>query len=433
MRHEIMQRRRALLGIGAWGLGHVGSHIWIQGASARDKLEKQDLKIGFIPMTDCAPIVIAAVKGYFKNNGLNVQLSKEASWATVREGLIEGRLDASQTVAGMPLSVQLGVEGSKRAPMVTAVTLNRNGNSVTLSKQLAQAGVTDGTSLKRLISSGKVGKTLSGAMVIASSMYNYNLRFWLAHHGIDPDRDTRIVALPPAQLLSNLKAGNIDFFCVTEPWNSRAVAEQIGFTAVVDRDIWRGHPEKVLAVMEPWAEANPNTHRALVRAVIQACRWCDAPENQLALAEILASEAYLNTDPSYIRPALSGNYNYGGFDASGKARTEVRSVNDFFVFYRTAAPYLRSDEQATFPWRSQGMWILTQMVRWGQLQALPKDADQLLRRVYRTDIYRDVAAEMGFKAPQEDDKIETGFIDGRRFDPSDPATYLKNFEIKTRS
>jgi len=342
-------------------------------------------------------------------------------------------LDASHTVAGMPLIVQLGLEGKNSAPMVTAVTLNRNGNSVTFSKQLAQVGATDGASLKRLISSNKAGKTLTGAIVIASSMYNYSLRYWLAYHGIDPDKETRPIAIPPAQLLANLKAGNIDFFCVTEPWNSRAVAEQAGFTAVVDRDIWRGHPEKVLAVMEPWADAHPNTHRALVRSIIEACRWCDDPGNRLALAEILAAETYLNTDPTYIRPALSGNYNYGGFDLGGKTRTDVRAVSDFFVFYRTpASSYLRIDEQATFPWHSQGMWLLTQMVRWGQLPALPKDTDQLLRRVYRTDIYRDAASELGLKIPKDNYKIETGFIDGRRFDPSDPLAYLKSLEIKTR-
>ncbi len=408
----------------------LGPYIWAQGASAQNKLEKKDLTIGFIPMTDCAPLVIAALKGFFKNNGLNVQLSKEPGWAAARDGVIQGRLDATHALAGMPLSVQLGLEGTAPAPMMTAVCLSLNGNAITFSKRLGQAGVTTGPALKQYL---KTGKTLTGSMVFASSMYNYTLRYWLAHHGINPDKDLRLITLLPAQQFTNLQAGNLDFFCVTEPWNQRAVYEKIGFTVVADRDIWTGHSEKVLAVMEPWAKTNPNTHRALVQSLIQACQYCDDPKNRLEVAELIAAKPFLNAKPEYIGPALLGKYDYGGFDSSGNLIKNVKAVEDFFVFYRNAAtPYLTGNNTATYPWKSQGMWILTQMARWGQIPEIPKDAEQLLQRVYRTDVYRSAAAELGIKSPKEEYKVERGFIDKRPFDPSNPLAYLRSFDIATK-
>lgn len=404
---------------------YLGAYWGSQRASAQDKLEKKDLTLGFIPMTDCAPLVIAYLRGFFKNNGLNVQLSKEAGWAAVRDGLIQGRLDASHALAGMPLSVQLGLEGPP-APMITAVGLSLNGNAVTFSKRLGQEGVTTGPALKQYL---KTGKTLTGSMVFSSSMYNYTLRYWLAHHGINPDKDLRLVTLLPSQQFTNLQAGILDFFCVTEPWNQRAVAEGVGFTAVVDRDIWAGHIEKVLAVMEPWAKANPNTHRALVKSIIQACQYCDDPKNRQEVADLISPKPYLNANPAYATPPLLGKYDYGGFDSKGEPLKNVKPVEDFFVFYRSAAtPYLQGNNQATYPWKSQGMWILTQMVRWGQIPAFPQEAEKLLGQIYRTDVYRSAAAELGIKTPKEEYKIERGFIDKRTFDPSNPIAYLKSFK-----
>ena len=403
---------------------YLGAYLGSQSASAQEKLEKKDLTLGFIPMTDCAPLVIAHVKGFFKNNGLNVQLSKEAGWAAARDGVIQGRLDASHALAGMPLSVQLGIEGPP-APMITALCLNLNSNAITFSKRLGQEGITTGSALKQYL---KTNKTLIGSMVFASSMYNYTLRYWLAYHGIHPDKDLRLITLPPADQFRNLQEGKLDFFSVTEPWNQRAVFEGIGFTAMVDRDIWTGHCEKVLAVMEPWAKANPNTHRALVKSIIQACQYCDDSKNRLEVAKLISAEPYLKANPAYVTPPLQGKYDYGGFDSKGEPVQNIKAVEDFFVFYRNAAtPYLQGNNQATYPWKSQGMWILTQMVRWGQIPVFPKDAEKLLGQVYRNDIYRSAAAELGIKTPKEEYKIERGFIDKRTFDPSNPVAYLKSF------
>lgn len=424
-----MHRRTLIAGAAAT----LGPTLWLPKALAKGAPEKPKLKVGFIALIDCAPLVIARERGFFERHGLDVELSKEESWASVREGLITGRLDASHALAGTPLAVQLGAEGKAAAPLITAMSLDLNGNAITFSKRLWQAGVRSGADLKKIIATGKAGRTLTGAMVSASSMYNYNLCYWLAHHDIHPYRDVRLITLTPAQLIANLEAGNIDFFCVTEPWNSRAHAEGAGFTVIADRDVWGGHPEKVLAVMEPWARRHPNTHLALVKALIEACRYCDEPAHRQEVLRTLSPRTYLAAQPFLLEPALSGRLDFGGFDGEGRATASLKDVPDFVVFFKRDADYLVGNDQATFPWKSHGLWILTQMARWGQIPAIPAGANTLLDRVYRVDIYRQAAAELGLKAPAQDYKSENTFIDRRRFDPSNPVAYLDSFEIAARA
>jgi nitrate/nitrite transport system substrate-binding protein len=243
-------------------------------------LEKTDLNIGIIPLTDCAPLVIAKEKGFFEKYGLNVNISKEASWATVRDGLVQGRLDASHALCGMPMLTELGPD---KAPMRSLMMLDLNGNGMTLSKKAWDAGIRPsidyssfdefGTAYREYIKGFSEPPTF--AMVFPSSMHNYNTRYWLSAMGIDPENDVKLIVIPPPQMVENMKAGTMDGYCVGEPWNQRAVFDGVGFTATVDRDVWNGHPEKVLGTMQSWIDENPNTAKALVAAVIEACQYCD--------------------------------------------------------------------------------------------------------------------------------------------------------------
>jgi len=399
-------------------------------------LEKTDLTIGIIPLTDCAPLVIAYEKGIFKKYGLNVTISKEASWATVRDGLLQGRLDASHAVYGMPLMTELGAD---KAPMRSLMTLDRNGNAITLSKKAWDAGVRPMTDYGNFDEFGKVYREfLTGqpepsnfAVVFPSSMHNYNSRYWMSAMGIDPEKDVKMIVIPPPQMVENMKAGTMEGFCVGEPWNQRAVFDSVGFTATVDRDVWKGHPEKILATMQPWLDANPNTARALVAATIEACEYCDVPENRLEVVEIISARPYVNAKVDYAKASMTGTYNYGGFD--GKDRTA--KIPDFNLFnFIEGTGYMEKPNNANYPYTSHAAWVLTQMIRWNQIdmKEYPADADEILTKVYPYQIYEDAAKALGKEVPTERMKVEPAdvFMDGRAFDPADPAGYIKGFEIR---
>lgn len=399
-------------------------------------LEKKDLTIGIIPLTDCAPLVIAKEKGFFEKYGLNVTISREASWATVRDGLVKGRLDASHALCGMPMLTELGPD---KAPMRSLMMLDRNGNGMTLSKKAWDAGIRPlidyasfdefGAAYSKYIKGQSEPPTF--AMVFPSSMHNYNTRYWMSAMGIDPEKDVKLIVIPPPQMVENMKAGTMDGYCVGEPWNQRAVFDKAGFTATVDRDVWQGHPEKVLGTMQSWIEANPNTARALVAAAIEACQFCDVKENRLEVVEIISRRPYVNAKVDYAKASMLGTYNYGGFD--GKDRT--REIPDFNLFnYLEGLEYMKSPDNANYPWQSHGIWLLTQMIRWNQIdmKEYPADADRIIDRIYPVEIYEDVAKAMNIPLPSERIKIEPAdvFIDKREFDPSKPVEYLNGFDIR---
>jgi nitrate/nitrite transport system substrate-binding protein len=399
-------------------------------------LEKTDLTIGIIPLTDCAPLVIAKEKGFFEKYGLNVTISKEASWATVRDGLIKGRLDASHALCGMPMLTELGEE---KAPMRSLMMLDLNGNAMTLSRKAWDAGIRPlidyanfdefGAAYSKYIKGQSTPPTF--AMVFPSSMHNYNTRYWLSAMGIDPENDVKLIVIPPPQMVENMKAGTMDGYCVGEPWNQRAVFDGAGFTATVDRDVWSGHPEKVLGTMQPWIDANPNTARALVAAVLEACQFCDVQANRLEVVEIISGRPYVNAQVDYAKASMLGTYNYGGFDEQKR----IKEIPDFNLFhYLDGTSYLQKPDQANYPWRSHGVWLLTQMIRWNQidLKEYPADADTIIDRIYPVEIYEEVAKALNVPIPSDRLKVEPAdvFIDKREFDPSKPVEYLNSFEIR---
>ena len=347
-------------------------------------LERAKLKVGFIPIIDCAPIVMADELGAYERQGLEVEIRREVSWANVRDKLALGVLDASHILAPLPLALTLGID-SVSVPMINAMTLEVNGNALTLSQSLwreiedvAPEFVGRAPLEARAIAAVVAKRAAAGAppLVLASvfpySVQNYMLRLWLSSGGLDPDRDVCLTVVPPPHTVAYLSGGVIDGYCVGEPWNQQAQALGIGRIALTGPDIWKGMPEKVLGTTEAWAERHPNTLKALIKALIEACLWLDEPSNRAEAARILSSPRYLNMPAEVMSRTL---------DLPG-----------FHVFQKNAA---------NFPWRSHADWFLSQMVRWKQ--ASPDiDIKATADRVYRTDLYRAAAREMGVDCPDGD-------------------------------
>jgi nitrate/nitrite transport system ATP-binding protein len=375
---------------------------------AANGLEKINLAVGFIPLTDCAPLVVAQEKGFFQRHGLEqVELRREANWKTLETHVRQGVLDAAQMVAGMPYAMTLGFRGQEPLPMATALTLSRNGNAITLHRRFLEAGVRDVTGLKRWLNDNP-GVRPVFAMVHPASMHNLILRAWLASGGIDPDRDVDLIVIPPPQMVATLRAGTIDGYCVGEPWNSRAVREGIGTVIATDPELWNGHCEKVLGVRQDWATAHPRSHEALVSALLEACQWCDRPENREELTELLADGRYVGTDAAVLRPALVGPFDRG----RGAAEPEP----DMLRFHSGGT---------NTPDREDGVWILAQLARWG-LCPFPDDWERVIDRVQQRDLYLRVAQASGSAEALGDPVPSPIRLFGNDcLDPHDPLAYLR--------
>lgn len=407
-------------------------------------LEKPNLTVGFVPVNDCAPFAIAWEKGFFRKYGLNVTLSREASWGNSRDGLIFGRLDASPVVSGAVTNARTGAEGARKFPLCAAMTIHRHGNALTMNRQLWEGGLRPwhtysgdleafGRDLQTYWEKSPIDSRV-WAVVLSSSIYEYFVRYLLAAVGIDPISQLRLIITPPPQMVSNTRIGSMQAYMVAEPWNTRAISgnEGIGFTFLQGREIWRGHPDRLLAVRESFIENYPKTYRSLVKAMIEACQYCSDPAHRAEVAAIISQRSFTGAAEKYTEPGILGNYNYGGFDDKSRI---VKSPETTLFFDLPDNLSREPHDHSTFLWQSQGLWLMTQAVRWGQVPELPKDAEAIARQAWRTDLYRDIAAEMGIQCPSEDYKVEPGstFIDGKPFDPSDPIGYLNGFEIRAKA
>ncbi|MGH2414289.1 MAG: ABC transporter substrate-binding protein, partial [Microcystaceae cyanobacterium] len=311
---------------------------------ARHGLEKVNLEIGFVPLAACAPLVVAQEKGFLTKHGLDeVNLVRETSWRGIVDGIAGGYLDAAQMPAGMPTWLTAGGNKDEPLPVVTALTMTRNGNAVTLAKKFYEQGITNAVELKQMLLSSAEQPHRLG-MVHPSSMHNILLRYWLASGGIDPDKDVSLKTIPPAQMVADLKAGTIDGYCVGEPWNLRAAMEGIGFTVATDLEIWQGHPGKVLGVREDWAIAYPNTHIALVKALLEACRYCADEANHEEIRVMLANRKYLSTNVEYIQ--------------IGDPNAFTCSLDQPMREY---AHHLFFGDGVNRPSRTEHLWMMTQM------------------------------------------------------------------------
>jgi nitrate/nitrite transport system ATP-binding protein len=362
-------------------------------------LEKTKLTLGFIPLTDCAPLVVAKEKGFFEKHGLEVKLSREPSWKAVTDGVIEGRLDLSMMVAGMPLARTLGgYKGKALEPMVASMVLSRNGNAITLSRKFYERGVRNREQLSAYIKEGKHKRKPIFGMVFPSSMHNLLLRHWLAGGGIDPDKEVEIISVPPPQMVASLAAGNLDGYCVGEPWNARAVHEGLGFVVATDLDIFPGHAEKLLCTTQGWAQSHPKTHVAAVKALLEACCYCDEPDKREEVVQLIAQKKYVNADPIYSSLGMSGSYVYG-FGRVGK-------VEDFNLFYKNHSTRLDKGE---------AQWVLAQMARWRLIEP-PANPLALIDQVYLEDVYEQACKELGIDLPPTGCHAIT-LADGTRFEP----------------
>lgn len=380
-------------------------------AIARHGLEKVNLEIGFVPLTDCAPLVVAQEKGFFKKHGLEeVTLSREPSWKAIAEGIRSNRLDAAQMVAAMPLSMTLGNSGYPSLPVTTALVLSRNGNAITLDKKFLDQGVRSLADFKRMIESTP-DRTHTLGMVYPTSMHNLMLRYWLASGGIDPDQDVTLTVVPPPQMVANLIAGNIDGYCVGEPWNSRAVKEGLGYVIATDFDIWPAHPEKVLGLREDWTAKHPETHIALVKALLEACEYCDDRRNREEILNLLARPHYVGAAAAFARPGFIDPYDLG----TGDPALNLPRFNQFHL------------DNTNCPGRVEGLWILTQLARWG-ITPFPRNWIEILERVRRVDLYGRAARDLGLP-DQEADRKSFELFDGKTFNPDDPIAYLNSLAI----
>jgi nitrate/nitrite transport system substrate-binding protein len=402
--------RRKFIQQTAAAAASLGAVQTVAHAAGSDAPEKKEVRIGFIPLTDCASVVIAAVNKFGEKYGIKIVPTKEASWAAVRDKLVNGELDAAHVLYGLVYGVHLGLGGPKK-DMAVLMTINHNGQGISLSKKLAEKGAVDGASLAKLMASEKREYTF--AQTFPTGTHAMWLYYWLAAHGINPMSDAKVITVPPPQMVANMRVGNMDGYCVGEPWNHRAIADGIGITGITTQDIWKDHPEKVLGTTAEFAQKNPNTCRAMTAAILDASRWIDASlSNRLKMAETIADKAYVNTSVEVINQRILGRYQNG----LGKTWDDPNHMKFF------------ADGFVNFPYLSDGMWFLTQHRRWGLLK---QDVDYLAvaRQINQVELYKQAAAAAKVSVPK--DALRTSkLMDGVVWDGKQPAQYATGFKVK---
>jgi nitrate/nitrite transport system substrate-binding protein len=388
---------------------------WVGTAYADDAPETKTMRFGIIALTDCSPIVMAHELGYFKQFGIESIISKEASWAVIRDKLSIGDNQATHMLIGMPLASTMGLAGSPVKPMIAPWLLNRNGQAITLNNNLKKAGVRTPKDLKPIADKAKAaGEPLAFAMTFPPGTHAMWARYWLGSGGIHPDRDVSLITIPPAQMVANMKIDKMDGFCVGEPWNNRAIVDGIGFTAITTQQMWPDHPEKVCAFTEEFAARNPKTVKAVLKALHLASVHLDNLDNRARAAAIVARPAYINCPPEIILQRLLGNYDYG----------DGRKERD--QYYMTF-----SNRDCNYPHRAFGVWWLTQFRRWGMVKQAP-DYQGIASRVLRPDIYLEAMKEIDV-VPKVAEVQKFALFDGVPFDVKDPERYAKAFPVHNLS
>lgn len=432
------------------GLVFLAGSVFCVNSVKAAVLEKDELTFGFIKLTDCVPLVIAKEKGYFEDEGLYVTLQAQANWKVLLDRVIGGELDGAHMLAGQPLGATIGF-GTK-ADIITAFSMDLNGNGITVSNDVWKAMKSripmqsDGKpqhpvkadALKPVVDEyHKEGKEFKFGMVFPVSTHNYELRYWLAAGGINPGfyttsditgmsgADVLLSVTPPPQMPATLEAGTIHGYCVGEPWNQQAVFKGIGVPVITDYEIWKNNPEKVFGVTREWAEKNPHTHLAVIKALIRAAQWLDADngKNRAEAAKILSRSEYVGANYEVIANSMTGTFEY--------EKGDKRDLPDFNVFFRY---------HATYPYYSDAIWYLTQMRRWGQIGEAKPDSWYVdtAKNVYRPDIWLKAAQDLVKEGKLEASDIpstdgfkpaDSHFIDGVEYDGRKPNEYLRKFSI----
>ncbi len=369
--------------------------------------------LGFIPLLDCATLVAAAECGFAAQENLELTLVRETSWANIRDRVVIGHFDAAHMLGPMTVASTLGI-GHVKVPVIAPFALGLGGNAITVSlllwEQMTQEGATihgspaaQAAALKRVVAAREKTRRepLTFAMVYPFSCHNYELRYWLAAAGIDPDRQVRLVVIPPPFLVDALRNGQIDGFCVGEPWNSVAVRAGVGTIVAPTTGIWPFSPEKVLGCRLEWAQRHPKQLAALQRALYRASHWCERPDNHAELAALLAQPKYVGAPAGLLRQGLEGRLTL-------TTNSKPVDLENFYIPAR---------HQATFPWVSHALWFYRQMLRWQQVQFAPEHL-AAVRATYRPDLYRAALSPLARDIPPEDSRVER-FFDGEVFDPAD--------------
>ncbi len=412
LKHSILAASGvALLG----GMPGLRSAAWAGGGA----LETTKVKLGFIALTDAAPLFVAEEKGLFAKYGLTgVEVLKQTSWGTTRDNLVLGGarngIDGAHILTPMPYQLTVGsINNGQPVPMSIVARLNLNGQGISIAKEYADLKIgADASPLKAAFAAKKA----QAAVTFPGGTHDLWMRYWLSAAGIHPNKDLATIVVPPPQMVANMKVGSMDTFCVGEPWNAQLINQKIGYSAITTGELWANHPEKSLALRSDFIAANPNTTRALLMAVMEAQMFCEDMANKAEVAKICASRRWINAPAKDIEARLTGTFDYG----NGKV---VENSPHLMRFW---------SEYASYPFQSHELWFLTENKRWGYL---PADLDSLalIAKVNREDIWRAAAAELKVPAEQIPASTSRGvetFFDGKTFDPTNPQAYLDSLAIK---
>ena len=388
--------------------------------------ETKQVKLGFIALTDSSPLIIAKEKKLFDKYGLpDVDVAKQASWGTTRDNLVlgsgAGGIDGAHILTPKPYQISMGTTTAenKPTPMYILCRLNLDCQAISVAKEYKGMGVTTNASpLKEAFAKKKAaGKEVKVAMTFPGGTHDMWIRYWLAAGGIDPDKDVSTIVVPPPQMVANMKVGNMDAFCVGEPWGDQLVNQDIGYTACMTGEIWKKHPEKSLGMRAEWVDKNPKAAEAMLMAVLEAQQWCDKMENKDELSNIIAKRQWFNVPPADINQRIKGDIDYG--DGGRK----VKGSDQLMTFFKDGASY---------PFQSHELWFLTENQRWGKLP-MDLDTKAIIGKVNREDLWREAAKKIGAAAadvPSSTSRGKETFFDGKVFDPADPKAYLASLQIK---
>lgn len=378
-------------------------------AGGSDAPEKAEVKIGFLPLTDCASVVMASVLGFDKKHGVTIIPTREASWARVRDKLISGELDFAHVLYGLVYGVHLGIGGPKK-DMAVLMTINNNGQGLSLSRKIADKGAVNLDSLAGLMK--KEARDYIFAQTFPTGTHAMWLNYWLASAGVNPISDVQSIVVPPTQMVSQASMGAMDGFSVGEPWNHRGIMDGVSIHAASSQEVWQDHPEKVLGSTKDFVSQYPNTARAVTMALLEASRWIDASrDNRLQMAETIAARPYVNTSVNVISERILGRYQ-NGLGRSWDDPSHMKFFNDGAV---------------NFPYLSDGMWFLTQHKRWGLLDTHP-DYLAIARQINQTELYRQAASALNINLPAGAMR-SARLMDGVIWDGSDPVAYTDAFAI----
>lgn len=388
-----------------------------------DTPEVTTAKLGFIALTDCAPLAVAKEKGLFAKYGMpDVTVTKQTSWAVTRDNLElgseKGGIDGAHILSPMPYLITAGkiTKGNTPIPMYILARLNLNAQGISLSNEYSDLKLTtDAKALKPKVEAMKAtGKKFKAAITFPGGTHDLWMRYWLAANGINPDTEIDLLVVPPPQMVANMETKTMDAFCVGEPWPQRLVEKKLGYNALTTGELWKGHPEKAFTLRADWVDKNPKAAKALLMAIMEAQIWCDKPENKAEMAKIISADKYVKAPAESILGRLQGNFDLG----NGRVLKDSPLLMRFW------------SEDASYPFKSHDTWFITENIRWGKFG----EADlALVDKVNRSDLWIEAAKTMGQQAAIPKDEASRGvetFFDGVKFNPKEPMAYLKELKIK---